>query len=114
MTCFITSSDVDITDGEQYMLTRRIIPDVNFEGSTAAAPTVYMTVKPRNFPGSQYKPEPDEPVISTASIPVELYTEQVFLRARARQIGFKFLSTDLGVQWQLGSPRVDGRPDGRR
>jgi hypothetical protein len=114
MTCFITSSDVDITDGEQYMLTRRIIPDINFEGSTAAAPTVYMTVKPRNFPGSQYKPEPDEPVVNTASIPVELYTEQVFLRARARQIGFKFLSIDLGVQWQLGSPRVDGRPDGRR
>jgi hypothetical protein len=114
MTCFITSSDVDITDGEQYMLTRRIIPDVNFEGSTSATPTVYMTVKPRNFPGSQYKPEPDEPVVNTASIPVELYTEQVFLRARARQIGFKFLSIDLGVQWQLGSPRVDGRPDGRR
>jgi len=23
-------------------------------------------------------------------------------------------STELGVQWQLGSPRLDGRPDGQR
>jgi hypothetical protein len=101
-------------DGDQFMLTRRILPDVNFEGSTATAPTLFMTVKPRNFSGSAYKTEPDEPVVNTQLIPVELYTEQVFLRARARQIGFKFLSTGLDVQWQLGSPRVDGRPDGKR
>ena len=111
---FITSSDVDLMDGDQFMLTRRILPDVNFEGSTAAAPTLFMTVKPRNFSGSAYKVEPDEAVVNTQLIPVELYTEQVFLRARARQIGFKFLSTGLDVQWQLGSPRVDGRPDGKR
>jgi hypothetical protein len=114
MNSFITSSDVDISDGDQFMLTRRILPDVNFEGSTATAPILYMTVKPRNFPGSAYKTEPDEAVVNTQLIPVELYTEQVFLRARARQIGFKFLSTGLNVQWQLGSPRVDGRPDGKR
>jgi len=26
----------------------------------------------------------------------------------------KMESADLGVKWQLGSPRVDMRPDGRR
>jgi hypothetical protein len=114
MTSFITSSDVDISDGDQFMLIKRIIPDVTFDGSTVSSPVVYMTVKPRNFPGGSYTTEPDEPVVQTNSIPVETYTEQVFLRARARQMGFKYLSTDLGVQWQLGYPRVDGRPDGRR
>jgi hypothetical protein len=114
MYSFITSSDVDITDGDQFLLTRRIIPDVTFQGSTATAPTVYMTVKPRNYNGAPYTVEPEEPVVNSNLIPVELYTEQIFLRARARQMGFKFLSTDLGVQWQLGYPRVEGRPDGRR
>jgi hypothetical protein len=114
MTSYITSSDVDIGDGDQFMLIKRIIPDVQFQGSTIDDPIVYMTVKPRNYNGSSYSTEPDEPVQQTGSVPVETYTEQVFLRARARQMGFKYLSTGLGVQWQLGYPRVDGRPDGRR
>ena len=114
MTSFITSSDIDISDGDQFMLIKRIIPDVSFEGSTITNPIVYMTVKPRNFPGSSYTTEPDEPVQETGTTLVETYTEQVFLRARARQMGFKYISTGLGVQWQLGYPRVDGRPDGRR
>jgi hypothetical protein len=114
MTSFITSSDIDISDGEQFMLVKRILPDVTFDGSTVTSPILYLTVKPRNFPGSSYTTEPDEPVVQTGAIPVETYTEQVFLRARARQMGFKYISTGLGVQWQLGYPRVDGRPDGRR
>jgi hypothetical protein len=58
--------------------------------------------------------EPEEAVTRTATVPVEQYTEQVFIRARARQMGFKVSSTELGVQWQLGAPRIDGRPDGKR
>jgi hypothetical protein len=70
-----------------------------------------MTVKPRNFPGSTYQSEPNERVIETT---VDVYTNQVFIRARARQMGFKIESDDLNTQWQLGSPRLDGRPDGKR
>jgi len=114
MTSYITSSDVDIGDGDQFMLVKRIIPDVQFNGSTITNPILYMTVKPRNFPGGSYTIEPDEPVQETGTTLIETYTEQVFLRARARQMGFKYISTGLGVQWQLGYPRVDGRPDGRR
>jgi len=47
-------------------------------------------------------------------VPIEQYTEQIFIRARARQMGFKIQSEDLNVQWQLGAPRLDGRPDGKR
>jgi hypothetical protein len=115
MSCFITSSDFDLSnqngDGDQFMLTKRIIPDVSFSGSTAAAPTLNMTLKPRNFPGAAYDSEPDLPVIETT---VDQYTNQVFIRTRARQMGFKISSDALDVQWQLGTPRVEGRSDGKR
>jgi hypothetical protein len=115
MSAFITSSDFDLTTeagaGEQFMLTKRILPDVNFNGSTAASPEIYMTLKPRNFPGSSYETEPDLPIIETT---VDQYTNQVFIRTRARQMGFKIGSEDLDVQWQLGTPRVEARPDGKR
>jgi len=45
---------------------------------------------------------------------VGVYTDQVFVRARARQMGFKIYSDELGVAWQLGDTRLDARPDGRR
>ena len=111
MESFITSSDFDIGDGDKFTLVRRIIPDVDFTGSNAAEPHVKMTVKPRDFPGSAYRIEDDKNVIETS---VGVYTDQVYLRARARQIGFKITSDSLGTMWKLGSPRLDGRPDGRR
>jgi hypothetical protein len=114
MTSFITSSDFDITDGDQLLLVRRIIPDINFQKSTATNPQVLLTMKPRNFPGSNYSGANEPEVTLSTTVPVEQYTEQVFIRARARQMGFKIQSTDLGVHWQLGAPRLDGRPDGRR
>ena len=114
MPASITSSDFDIGDGEQFTLVKRILPDVDFNGSTATAPQVLMTFKPRNFPGSNYMPEAEEAVTRSTTVPVQQYTDQVFIRARARQMGFKISSVDLGVQWQLGSPRLDGRTDGKR
>jgi hypothetical protein len=52
---------------------------------------------------------------------VQQFTQQVYVRIRGRQMAFKVSSgttgsaTDgLGVQWQLGAPRIDIRPDGRR
>jgi hypothetical protein len=70
-----------------------------------------MYIKPRNFPGNAYSNIDSERVIETS---VDVYTEQIFMRARARQMAIEIQSTELGVQWQLGSPRVDGRPDGHR
>lgn len=114
MTSFITTSDIDIGDGDNLMLIKRVIPDINFEGSTAANPQVMLTMKPRNFPGGNYITTNTPDVTRTSTVPVEQYTNQVFIRARARQMGFKIQSTDLGVQWQLGAPRLDGRADGKR
>ena len=111
MESYIASSDFDLVDGDQFILTKRIIPDMNFEGSTANLPTVTMLIKPRNFPGNAYTNTETGSVIETS---VDVYTEQIFMRARARQMAIEVASTELNVQWQLGSPRLDGRPDGRR
>ena len=114
MSSYITSSDFDIVDGEQFLLIKRIIPDVSFDGSNTATnpnPSVTFTMKPRNFPGSAYGTSPAKSVIE---LTVDTYTDQVFMRARARQMGMQISSTAIGVNWQLGSPRLDGRPDGKR
>jgi hypothetical protein len=115
MESFIQSSDFDITDnnGETFMLTRRMIPDINFNTSTAAAPEVSLAIRPRNFPGSNFQNDPSDSqrVINTS---VSTFTDQVFVRARARQMALKVSSVDLGVQWQLGNPRLDVRSDGKQ
>ena len=54
-------------------------------------------------------------VVRTAVISGEdNYTDQVFMRLRGRQINMKVESNDVGVDWRLGAPRLDARPDGRR
>jgi hypothetical protein len=113
MDAYIASSDFDIGEGEQFMIMRRMIPDVNFTGSTAATPRVYFSILPRNFPGNNYQNDPfdTQGVLETAT---DVYTEQVFIRARARQLALKIRSTEINVQWQLGSPRIDARADGKR
>ena len=110
---YIQSSPFDIGDGDNFMLIRRIIPDVNFDNSTAANATATLTIIPRNFPGgsSQSDPADSQNVIEST---LGTYTDQVFMRARARQMAFKIRSQNLGVQWQLGAPRLDARQDGSR
>jgi hypothetical protein len=113
MDSYIQSSDFDLDDGDNFMLARRILPDVSFDGSTAASPEVTLTIRPRNFPGSAFSSDAADTqrVIENS---VGVYTDQVFMRARARQMALKIRSETLGVQWQLGAPRLDARPDGRR
>jgi hypothetical protein len=113
MYAYIQSSDFDIAEGDQLMLTRRMIPDINFAGSSASNPEANFVIRPRNFPGSAYQSNASntQRVIQTT---VNQFTDQVFLRARARQVAFKIESTGLDTQWQLGSPRLDMRPDGKR
>ena len=111
MVSYIVSSEFDIGDGEQFMLTRRMIPDIKFTGSTAQTPEVYITLVPRRFPGSPPQSEPNLRVIETSA---NIYTNEVFIRARGRSMSFEVGSDTLGVNWQLGSPRLDARQDGKR
>jgi hypothetical protein len=113
MESYIQSSDFDIGDGEKFMLTRRMIPDINFVTSTTQNPEVDLTVRPRNWPGSNFTNDPSDTqrVIQTS---VSQYTNQIFVRARARQLAIKIASEDLGVFWQLGTLRLDVREDGKQ
>ena len=126
ITSYIESADMDIGDGDKFILINRVIPDVNFTDSdtvnsvtgAALTPEVDITVGVRKFPGALPSTSDvsgnsnTKPVVTSATI--DQYTNQVFLRARGRQMNFKIESDGIGVQWQLGYPRVDGREDGKR
>lgn len=116
----ILSSEFDLDDGHNYMFAWRMIPDVTFEGSSASSPSVTMTLYPLKNSGSGYNSPRSEGGNSSATVtrsvstPVEAYTDQIYLRVRGRQLAMKIESSGEGVQWQLGTPRIDLRPDGRR
>jgi len=114
ISAFIESSQIDIGDGDNFAFIKRMIPDMTFRNSTNVAPSANMTVKVRNFPGGDYLNSTSSGVTKTASVPVEQFTDQIHLRLRGRSFAFKIESTDEGVTWRLGSPRLDIRPDGRR
>jgi hypothetical protein len=120
ITCFVQSSDFDIGDGHNFGFVWRLIPDVTFDGSTVNAPALDFTVRPRQFPGSDYGNSNNPEVVSTVSYAgqrtynVQQFTEQVYVRIRGRQMAFKVGSDTLGTAWQLGIPRIEVRPDGRR
>lgn len=116
----ISSAEFDIQDGDRFSFVHRVIPDITFSGSTATAPTATMTLSPLNSSGSGYNNPAsvggisNGPVVRTAVVPVEEFTQQVNTRVRGRQLSFTVSSVGAGVTWQLGSPRIDIRPDGRR
>lgn len=117
---FITSADFDLEDGDRFMLMSRVLPDVSFEGSTAANPAITMSFFPLTSSGSGYNSPTSESGVSTgvatrsATSPVEVYTSQIHTRVRGRQVSMKIESSAAGVQWQSGATRIDIRPDGRR
>jgi hypothetical protein len=120
ITASITSSEFDLDDGHTFVLINRMLPDVTFEGSSAASPAAIMTLSPMANSGSGYNSPLSEggnssaTVTRSATVPIEQFTGHVSLRVRGRQIAFKMESTAVGVAWQLGSPRLEMRPDGRR
>jgi hypothetical protein len=123
ITSYIQSSDFDIGDGHNYGFVWRMIPDITFDGSTTPAPNtpqVTFTVRPRQNPGSPYGTADTPTVASDQSYAnqrnytVQEFTPIVYTRLRGRQMAFKIISDTVGTQWQLGVPRIDVRPDGRR
>ena len=117
---YVQSSDFDIGDGHNFGFIWRILPDVNFNGSNVNQPSVTMTVKPRQNSGTPYGPA-DSPAVPSQdnftlrnTYNIQEFTGQVYTRIRGRQMSFRIESDTVGVAWQLGSPRIDIRNDGRR
>lgn len=117
---YIQSADFDIGDGHNYGFVWRLIPDISFDGSTVNEPYATFTARPRYNPGAPYGTSGTPTVTSVQNYTnqrnytVQEYTEIVYVRIRGRQMAFKVSSNSLGVQWQLGTPRIDVRPDGRK
>jgi hypothetical protein len=113
ITAYITSNDFDLAEGDQMMLTRRIIPDLDFTDSTAGSPAVTFEIGSKNFPGEALTSvaADTQTITETAG---GVYTQQVFIRVRGRQVGLTVKSTGVGTHWRLGVPRLDVRPDGRQ
>jgi len=110
----IESSQIDMGDGDHFLFMSKMIPDLTFRDSTATLPSATMTLQARNYPGGLYLQTQAKAVTRTATVPLEQWTNQVNLRLRGRAFSLKLESTDTGVGWRLGTPRVDIRPDGRR
>lgn len=117
---YIQSADFDIGDGDRFAFVWRILPDINFNGSTVDKPTVKMEIRPRRNAGAPYSPA-DNPTVQsqddyrlTRSYDIQEFDGQVYTRLRGRQMALRIESDQLGVAWQLGSIRADIRADGRR
>ena len=117
---FIQSSEFDLQFGNKFAFVNRILPDITFRKSTAASPQVTMTLIPMQNSGSGYNsPQATggsniATVTRTATAPIEQFTGQVFIRLRGRQLIFQIEGNQLGLQWQLGTPRIEVKPDGQR
>jgi hypothetical protein len=112
----ISSSEFDINDGHNLGFVWRVLPDLTFSGSSSSpTPQVTMTLYPMQNSGSGVGNAASAGVTKGTSYAItEEFTGQIYTRARGRQLIFKIDSTQLGTTWQLGAPRIDIRPDGRR
>jgi hypothetical protein len=126
---YINSAQFDIDDGQNFGFIWRLVPDITFRGSTATTPTVTMTLLPLQNSGSGYNNPTSIGGTSYSSVSgsgnqnitvggkaytIEQFTGQVYTRVRGRQMSFSVYSNQLNTTWQLGAPRIDIRPDGRR
>jgi hypothetical protein len=115
----ITSSQYDIGDGHNFAFVYRMLPDLTFRGSTAGTtPAVTMYLQGLTNSGSGVTQSGNAGVTYTGQAPsiinVDQYTGQIYIRLRGRQMQMQLTSNTIGTQWQLGAPRIDIRPDGRR
>jgi hypothetical protein len=117
---YVQSSDFDIGDGNNFGYVWRMLPDINFNGSNVDQPSITMELQPRQNSGTPYVASSNAATTSTQNYvvypqyTVQQFTGQIYTRVRGRQMAMKVSSDGLGVSWQLGAPRIDIRPDGRR
>jgi hypothetical protein len=119
LNAYISSSEFDIGDGHNFGFVWRVLPDLTFEDSTnsptGAVPSVAMTLQGLANSGSGVTSTASQPVAKSSTYVItEQFTGQIYTRMRGRQMIFKISSNQINTAWQLGAPRIDIRPDGRR
>jgi hypothetical protein len=116
---YISSSEFDIGDGHNFGFVWRVLPDLTFSNSTVsptlAQPQVTMTLRGLYNSGSgQIDSASGVVAQGTSYVITEEFTGQIFTRVRGRQMIFEIESNQVNTAWQLGAPRIDIKPDGRR
>ena len=120
ISAYISSSEFDIGDGHNFGFVWRILPDLTFESSsndpTDNTPAqVTMELYGLTNSGSGVTSDASQPVkLGSSYYITEEFTGQIYTRFRGRQMIFKIGSNKINTTWQLGAPRIDVRPDGRR
>ncbi len=107
----ITSAYIDVDDGSEIVLLKRLIPDQIFEGNT---PSYNVNVLVRSFP--------NDPPVSFGPFVITPETEYLtigqlepfpVLGARAREIALEFTCDALDSWFRLGTFRANTGPSGR-
>ena len=115
---FISSCEFDIGDGHNFAFVWRVLPDLTFSGSYGqVTPELTMTLYPLQNSGSGTgvpAAAAIDQLTGAQYLITEGFTGQIYTRVRGRQMILKVESSTLGTAWQLGAPRIDIRPDGRR
>ena len=116
---YISSSEFDIGDGHNFGFVWRVLPDLTFSNSSNSlvgdAPKVTMTLYGLANSGSGTTSSANQQVSSSSTYVIpETFTGQIYTRMRGRQMIFRIESNQINTTWQLGAPRIDIRPDGRR
>jgi hypothetical protein len=119
---YLQTADFDINGGDHFGYVWRILPDFTFEGSTSTNPYLTVTVNSRTNLGTTYTNPVDQPSVTNTqhpptppnTYPVEQFTGEIFTRVRGRQMNLYIQSNVIGISWQMGTMRIDMRPDGRR
>jgi hypothetical protein len=102
---YAETGGIDISQGDNFSFVRRVIPDVDFIGSSGNA-QLDILIKKRNFPLNAMALDATLTTLPT--------TDQLHTRVRAREIAFRLESSGTGFGWTAGDIRVDKRTDGRR
>lgn len=101
LNAYIESAPFDISEGDQMMYVRGIVPDARMIGDD----TMEITLKSQRYPQSA----------STSYGPFVISndTDRVRTRLRVRQVVFRYESDSSVLFWQGGKPRLDIKPQGR-
>jgi len=111
--CYVQSNSFDMGEGDNFLSAWRVVPDLTFRTSDGS-PLVTFTLKTQDFPGSGFFQEESNNVVRTATVPIERFTTQQYIRLRGRAMAFRVESNQYNTAWRLGASRVDIRSDGRR
>lgn len=93
---------LELGQGDTLTFVDRLIPDTRLADNTSLQVTLYT------------KRYPNSPTITKGPYTTTNATEKISMRARFRQCGGRFESSDLNNNWRLGRWRMNGQPDGRR